>query len=115
MYPVIIFKNECLVPVSDKYPYVECVTYKKWKPLGRVGIIVMMELGGKRPRSSYKLTRKSEDVTISFYNDKKIDSILGKRKQLLRYYPYPIITFIERNSKALLHKVGIRKRYNQLF
>ena len=48
----------------------ECVTYKKWKLLGRVGMIVISELGGKRPRSLYKLTRESEDGTISFYNDK---------------------------------------------
>ena len=58
------------MPVTDKYSYVECVPYKKWKPLGRVGMIVISELGGKRPRSLYKLTRESEDGTISFYNDK---------------------------------------------
>ena len=72
--------------VTDKFPYVDCVTYKKWKPLGRVGMIVMSELGGKRPSASYKLTRESEDGTISFYNDKKIDSILSHRKQLLRCF-----------------------------
>ena len=56
--------------VPDKFQYMECVTYKKWKLLGRVGMIVISELGGKRPRSLYKLTRESEDGTISFYNDK---------------------------------------------
>ena len=67
------------MPVTDKYPYVEYVTYKKWKPLRRGGVIVMSELDGKRPSASYKLTRESEDGTISFYNNKKIDSILSKR------------------------------------
>ena len=98
------------LPVTDGYPYVECVTYKKWKPLGRVGMIVISELGGKRPRSSYKLTRESEDGTISFYNDKKIDSILSYRKQLLRCYFYPIMVLIGRYSKAILRKAGIKKR-----
>lgn len=98
------------LPVTDGYPYVECVTYKKWKPLGRVGMIVISELGEKRPRSFYKLTRESEDGIISFYNDKKIDSILRDRKQLLRYSPYPIIVSIEKYSKAFLRKIGIRKR-----
>lgn len=88
----------------------DCVTYKKWKSLGRVGMIVMSELGGKSSHSSYKLTREGEDGTISFYNDKKIDSILSHRKQLLRYFPYPIVFFIEKYSKAFLCKVGIRKR-----
>lgn len=63
----------------------------KWKPLGRVGMIVVSELGGKSSHSSYKLTRESEDGPISFYNDKKIDSILSYRKQLLRCFSYPII------------------------
>ena len=97
------------LPVTDGYPYVECVTYKKWKPLGRVGMIVMSELGGKRPSASYKLTRESEDGTISFYNNKKIDSILRKRKKLLGFSFYPFLAFIERNSKSFLHKIGISR------
>ena len=88
----------------------ECVTYKKWKPLGWMGMVVMSELGGKSPCSSYELTRESEDGTISFYDDKKIDSILSHRKQLLRYYPYSIVILIGRYSKAFLRKVGIRKK-----
>ena len=75
-------------------------------------MIVMSELGGNSPRSSYKLTRESEDGTVSFYNDKKIDSILSHRKQLLRYYPYPMIVLIGRYSKVFLHKIGMRKRKN---
>ena len=98
------------MPVTDEYPYVECVTYKKWKPLGRVGMIVMSELGGKRPSASYKLTRESEDGAISFYNDKKIDSILNKRGRLLRYYPYPVMVFIKKMSTAILRKIGIGKK-----
>ena len=54
------------MPVTDEDPYVECVTYEKWKPLGRVGMIVISELGGKSPGSSYRLTRESEDGAISF-------------------------------------------------
>lgn len=65
-------------------------------------MIVMLELGDKRPSASYKLTRESEDGTISFYNDKKIDSILSYRKQLLRYYPYPMIVLIGRYRDCYL-------------
>lgn len=98
------------LPVTYGYPYVECVTYKKWKPLGRVGMIVKSELGGKSPRSSYKLTRENEDGIITLYNDKKIDSILNNRKRLLKCFPYSIIAFVEKHSKAILQKIGIRKR-----
>ena len=98
------------LPVTDGYPYVDCVTYKKWKPLGRVGLVVISELGGKSPSSSNRLTRESEDGTISFYNDKKIDSILSHRTLLLRYCPYPIMVKMENYSKVFLRKVGIRKK-----
>lgn len=98
------------LPVTDGYPYVDCVTYKKWKPLGRLGMIVISELGGQSPSSSYRLTRESEDGTISFYNDKKINSILSHRKRLIRYFPYPMIVLIGRYGKAFLRKVGIRKK-----
>ena len=73
-------------------------------------MVVVSELGGKSPSSSYRLTRESEDGTISFYNDKKIDSILNRRTLLLKYGPYPIIVRMERYSKAFLRKVGIRKK-----
>lgn len=96
------------LPVTDGYPYVECVTYKKWKSLGRVGMIVVSEFGSKNPCSSYKLTRESEDGIISLYNEKKIDSILRKRERLMRYYPYPIIFFIERYGTAFLRKIGLK-------
>ena len=98
------------LPVTDGYPYVECVTYKKWKPLGRIGMIVVSELGGESPRSSYKLTRESEDGTISLYNERKIESILNKRGRLLKCFTYPAVFFVEKYSKFLLRKVGIRKR-----
>ena len=97
------------LPVTDGYPYVECVTYKKWKSLGRVGMIVMSELGGTPTRSFYKLTRQSEDGTISLYNDKRINSILKKRKRLLKYYPYLFVVFVEKHSRTLLRKARIRK------
>lgn len=98
------------LPVTDGYPYVECVTYKKWKPFGRVGMIVISELGGKSPCSSYRLTRESEDGTISFYNDKKIVAILKNRGRLLRYYPYPVMVFVKKMSTAVLRKIGIGKK-----
>lgn len=97
------------LPVTDGYPYVECLTYKKWKPLARVGMVVISELDRKSPRSSYKLTSEGEDGTVSFYNDSKIKSILDNRRRLLRYYPYPVMVFIKKLSTVFLRKIGIGK------
>jgi hypothetical protein len=73
----------------------------------QIATLIAEELG-----DSYKLTREGEDGTISFYNDKKIDSILSHRKRLIRYLPYPMIVLIGRYGKAFLRKAGIRKRKN---
>ena len=97
------------LPVTDAYPCVECVTYKKWKPLARVGMIVRSELEGDKVSSSYKLTVEKEDGVVSLLNDKEIDCILKKRHRLLRYSPYPIIVFMEKYSTAFSRKIGLKK------
>ena len=102
------------LPVTDAYPYVEQLTYKKWKSLARVGMIVLAVLDKGKSFSTYQLTIENEDGRISLYKDKKIDSILKKRERLLKYSPYSFVCFLERYSKAALRKFGIIKmsQYN---
>lgn len=100
------------LPVTDGYPYVERITYKKWKPLARVGMIVHSELDGPKSRSSYQLTIEKEDGVISFYDEKRIDSILKKRERLLKYSPYPVMVFLEKYSTAFFRKFGLKKDRN---
>ena len=94
------------LPVTDEYPFVDCLTYKKWKPLARIGMIVESELESNKALSSYKLTLEKEDGTISLYEDKRIDSILKNRERFLRYYPYPLVVFVEKYSSAFLWRFG---------
>lgn len=98
------------LPVTDGYPYVECVTYKKWKPLARVGMVVQSNLFDNRVFSSYTLTIERENGVVSLNNDKKIESILKRRKSLVKYYPYPLIVFAEKYSIAFLRKLGLKKK-----
>lgn len=98
------------LPVTDAYPYVECVTYKKWKPLARVGMIVHSELEIDKTTSSYKLTLEKEDGVVSLFNDQRINTLLKKRQRMLKYSPYPIMVFIEKYSTGFFHKVGLKKR-----
>lgn len=98
------------LPVTDEYPFVECLTYKKWKPLARIGMIVESELESNKALSSYKLTLEKEDGTITLYEDKRIDSILNNRERFLRYYPYPLVVFVEKYSSAFLRKIGIKNK-----
>ena len=98
------------LPVTDAYPYVECVTYKKWKPLACVGMVVQSNLVDDRVSSSYTLTIETEDGVVSLNNDKSIESILRRRKRLVKYYPYPFMVFAEKYSFAFLRKLGLKKK-----
>ena len=98
------------LPVTDGYPYVDCLTYKKWKPLARIGMIVHSELESNRTYSSYQLTIEKEDGVISFYDEKRINSILKTRTWLLKFSPYPVVVFLEKYSILFIRKVGIKKR-----
>ena len=96
------------LPFTDGYPYVESLTYKKWKTLARVGMIVTSELDVMNPQATYKLTREDEDGFVSSYNDNNINAILNRRMKLLRYFPYPFMVFIERYGASFLRKAGIK-------
>lgn len=98
------------LPVTDGYPNVECLTYKKWKPLARIGMIVRSELESNRTYSSYQLTIEKEDGVISFYDEKRINSILKTRKRLLKFSPYPVVVFLEKYSTLFIRKIGLKKR-----
>lgn len=102
------------LPVTDAYPKVECVTYKKWKPLARVGMIVCSYLDGQKVNSSFRLTLEREDGFISLLDEKRIDSILNKRERLLKYHFYPMAVFFEKYYSAFLRKIGIRNREDDI-
>lgn len=97
------------LPITDAYPKVECMTYKKWKPLARVGMIVQSELDGNKTSSLYKLTIERENGVVCFFDNKKIDSILKKKERLLKCSLYPLTVFLEKYNTAFLHKVGLKK------
>ena len=81
---------------------------KKRKPLARIGMIVTSKLDVMKPRASYIFIREDEDGFVSIYNDNNINTILNKRRRLLRYFPYPFMVFIERYSASFLRKAGIK-------
>ena len=97
------------LPITDVYPYVEQITYKKWKPLARVGMIVTTELSENSVKSSYELTLMGEDGVLTLLNDtKNIDQILKRRGNLLRMNSYPEFYLIERYWNAMLEKIGLK-------
>ena len=97
------------LPVTDEYPYVEELTYKKWKPLARVGMIVTAEIEKGRIKSSYFLTCEGEDGIVMTHKDDGITDILKKRESRLKSSFYPQIVFGERYSSAVLRRLGLIK------
>lgn len=96
------------LPVTYAYPYVDELTYKKWKPLARVGMIVKSEFSGNKVKSCYDLTLMGENGVLTLLNDtNNIESILKKRKKMLRTNAYPLLFQIEKYGSALLRRIGL--------
>lgn len=96
------------LPVTDAYPYVEEVTYKKWKPLARVGMIVKSTLDNGMTRSEFVLTLENEDGVVRLHKDKDITDILKKRRRLLISLFYPQLVWVERYGNAALRRLGVK-------
>lgn len=99
------------LPKTDAYPYVDQMTYKIWKPLARVGMIVISKIEQGKIRSIYNLTIENENGLISLYENQKIHKILKKREFLLHRSPYNIIFLVEKYCRAILRRIGISIKY----
>jgi poly-gamma-glutamate synthesis protein (capsule biosynthesis protein) len=96
------------LPVTDGYPYVDGITYKKWKPLARIGMVVVSQLEENKIVSTYELTMMGEDGKLAILKDKNnIERILKIREKLLRVKLYPFLFLIERYGHAVLKKLRL--------
>lgn len=59
------------LPVTDKYPIVDCVTLKTLPYLARVGMIVTSEIENHSIKSSYVLSYLNNDNCIEFLGEEK--------------------------------------------
>ena len=96
------------LPVTYEYPYVEQLTYKKWRALARVGMIVQASFEKEQTRSIFCLTRADEKGRIWLYDSKEIESILKRRGRLLNNHVYPLLYYLERLYFAIIRRIGIR-------
>lgn len=97
------------LPVTDAYPYVEELTYKKWKPLARIGMVVRTSLDRGKACSFYTLTIEDEKGVVSVSDDEHTDSILKKNARFLKYSPYPIVFWTRKYISALIRRIGWAK------
>lgn len=80
------------LPVTYKYPAVEEITYKKWVPLARYGMIVSTTINNHRIDSESHLTHIDENNFIDFAErNSEIERGLSKYHFLLSHTPYSFV------------------------
>ncbi len=93
------------LPVTDRYPAVEEVTYKKWKPLARYGMIVSSMVSSRSVKSNYQLTHVGEDnVVVLSEGTKDIGRALRKYGILLKYTPYRLMIYLKRKLHSVFNR-----------
>lgn len=92
------------LPFTDHYPFVDELTYKKWKPLAMTGMIVCSQLAPKRTLSTYKLTQMAEDGHISLCDNPKVVNTLRWWGNVIKYTPYGLIYFMLRAIKSIIFR-----------
>lgn len=103
------------LPTTDGYPVVEKLTYKMWKPLALIGMMVNSQLSKSGTKSTYQLTIMENGCRLNLYNDNKIREILKCRKILIKYTPYTLYCHILRVNKFAMRVArAIKKRVLKL-
>lgn len=109
-----------VLPVTYKYPSVEEITYKKWPPLARYGMIVSSSISGCSVKSHSQLTYLGEDNMLDVMEESStIERALRKYGFLLKYTPYRFTIYIMRKivsgrramKRALLELNPVHKKH----
>lgn len=94
------------LPVTYKYPAVEELTYKKWIPLARYGMIVSASINNGMVKSKYQLTHVDENNFIDFAErNAEIERGLSKYHFLLKYTPYRYTIPLRNKMGALVNRL----------
>lgn len=95
------------LPITDRYPVVDTVTYKVWKPLAKYGMVVCASFDGNKTHTDYMLTLINDDNFIDFTNQKDnkvVDKNLKKYHFILKYLPYPLYVRVRDKVKQYVKK-----------
>lgn len=94
------------LPVTERYPFVEEITLKIWKPLARIGEIVDVRLedGLVMARTSYvKLNEKNEIDLYALPSSLKL--VMGWQKFCMSYLPYAGYECVLNGMKRMIKKL----------
>jgi len=98
------------LPITDRYPAVDTITYKVWKPLAKYGMVVCASVKGNKTHAGYLLTYLNDDNFIDFANqqeNKEVFRNLKKYHFVLKFLPYS--QYVRFRNKIY----NIRKKLNK--
>ncbi|MBR5081428.1 MAG: CapA family protein [Bacteroidales bacterium] len=99
------------LPVTYQYPFVEETTLKIWKPLARIGEVVLVEIEGKKIRKHVEYVQLKKDNTLVSSSLPLFGKVvLGWQKMWLNYLPYPLMENMFSKTKRFLKKCNKRRR-----
>lgn len=92
-----------LLPVTDGFPAVEEITYKKWKQLARYGMVTSSCISRRSVKTNFELTFLNNDNRVVFVGENKtIKRALNKYGFLLKFTPYRLVMYIMRIKRRLI-------------
>ena len=94
------------LPVTDRYPFVEELTLKIWKPLARVGCMASVSLDNDRLSFKTYFVKMEAGNVLGLYNvPAKIRVPLLWQRFWLKYMPYSGYDYIVANVKRIIKKI----------
>lgn len=99
------------LPVTDRYPYVEQTTLKKWKPLARIGELISVKLDNGLVDVKTNYVRLDDNNMLDTYTlPIHIRLIMGWQKLWLSYLPYSLY-----EKTFMMFRKSLKKISNLLY
>ena len=82
------------LPVTDRYPFVEETTLKIWKPLARIGMVVMTKVDGKSIKAQPYFVRMTNSNRLGIcFLPFGVRAVMLWQKFFLSFMPYLVYEF----------------------
>lgn len=94
------------LPVTDRYPFVEEATLKIWRPLARLGMVVVTSINEHKIKvRSYYVRLGDDNVLQTCVLQLKTRSIMQWQKFCMAFLPYTGYEFLINKTKRLIKKI----------
>jgi poly-gamma-glutamate synthesis protein (capsule biosynthesis protein) len=94
------------LPVTDRYPFVEETTLKIWKPLARIGMVVMTKVEGKSIKAQPYFVRMSKSNRLGICSlPFGVWVVMLWQKFFLSFMPYSVYEYGYSRMKKVMKRI----------